>query len=110
VTVSGFQRLQPDHRVVAAGNNGRPTTILDGGDDAMKCIFEVRYEFQWHSSAPTHWEQRAVKVCVGPDAQEAVEKAKKAALAEARMDDNGAEENCTGFRLREVILIAEAQL
>lgn len=76
----------------------------------MKCIYEVRYDVQWHSSAPTHWEPRESKVCVGPDALEAVEKAKKAAMAERRLDDNGSEESCTGFRLRGVILIAEAEL
>jgi hypothetical protein len=76
----------------------------------MQCIYEVRYEVQWHSSEPTHWEALSVRVCAGPDALEAVEKARKAALAQHRMDDNGREEQCTGFRLREVALIAEAQL
>jgi hypothetical protein len=76
----------------------------------MKCIYEVRHDVQWHSSEPTHWEQHAVKVCAGPDAQEAVDKARSAALTQKRIDDNGMEETCTGFRLREVILVAEAQL
>jgi hypothetical protein len=76
----------------------------------MKCIYEVRHEVQWHSSEPSHWEQQAVNVCAGPDAQEAVDRAKKAALAQKRIDDNGREESCAAFRLREVIRIAEAQL
>jgi hypothetical protein len=76
----------------------------------MKCIYEVRYEIQWHSSEPTYWEAQAVKVCAGPDALEAVNRAKQAALAQKRLDENGLEEHCTGFRLREVVLIAEAQL
>ena len=76
----------------------------------MKCIYEVRYEVQWYSSEPTHWEAQAVKVCAGLDALEAVSKAKEAALAQKRLDDNGREEHCSGFRLREVVLIAEAQL
>ena len=76
----------------------------------MKCIYEVRYEMQWRSSEPSHWEPQSVKVCVGPDAQEAVDRARAAALAQARIDDNGSEERCTGFRLREVVLVAEAQL
>jgi hypothetical protein len=48
-------------------------------------------------------------VCAGTDALEAVERARRAALAQCRMDDNGREERCTGFRLREVVLIAEAE-
>jgi hypothetical protein len=76
----------------------------------MKCIYEVRYEVQWHSSEPTHWEAQAVKVCAGADALEAVNRAKQAALSQKRLDDNGLEEHCTAFRLREVVLIAEAQL
>jgi hypothetical protein len=74
------------------------------------CIYEVRYEFRWHSSEPTHWEYQTVKVAAGPDATEAIEKARKAALALHRLDENGREERATNFRLREVALIAEAQL
>ena len=76
----------------------------------MTCIYEVRYEFRWHSSEPTHYSSQAVKVAAGPDAIEAIDKAKKAALAVHRLDENGREERCTDFRLREVVLIAEAQL
>jgi hypothetical protein len=76
----------------------------------MKCIYEVRYEVQWHSSKPTHWEAQVVRVFAGPDAQEAITKAREAALGQHTMDDNGLEERCVGFRLREVILVAEAQL
>ena len=74
------------------------------------CIYEVRYEMQWHSSEPTHWESQTVRVAAGSDALEAVKKAQEAALARSRLDENGCEENCTGFRLREVVLVAEAQL
>jgi hypothetical protein len=74
------------------------------------CIYEVRYEMQWHSSEPTHWEAQTVRVFAGADAQEAVLKAKNAVLAHTRLDDNGHEERCSAFRLREVKLIAEAQL
>ena len=76
----------------------------------MHCIYEVRYEVQWHSAAPSEWEHDTVKVYAGPDALEAVEKARQAALAQHRMDDNGREVHCAGFRLREVVLIAEAAL
>jgi hypothetical protein len=76
----------------------------------MKCIFEVRYEVQWHSWEPTHWETHAVKVFADHDAQEAVDKAKAAALEQHRLDENGREEHCSNFRLREVVLLAEAQL
>jgi hypothetical protein len=76
----------------------------------MMCIYEVRYEMQWRSSEPTHWEAQTVRVFAGPDALDAVKKAREAALAHSRLDENGHEENCTGFRLREVVLVAEAQL
>jgi len=76
----------------------------------MHCIYEVRYEVQWHSAAPSEWEHDTVKVYAGPDALEAVEKARKAALEKHRLDDNGREVRCSNFRLREVVLIAEAQL
>lgn len=76
----------------------------------MKCIYEVRYEVQWHSSESAQWEAQSVKVCAGPDAQEAVDKAREAALAQSRLTENGVEERCTVFRLREVVLIAEAVL
>lgn len=76
----------------------------------MTCIYEVRYEFQWHSSEPTHWEYETVKVFAGPDAVEAIEKVRSAVSKRRRLDDNGREEHCTGFRLREVVLIAEAEL
>jgi hypothetical protein len=74
------------------------------------CIYEIRYEIQWHSSAPAEWEPATVRVCAGPDALEAVEKARTAALKEHQLNDNGMEERCTAFRLREVMLIAEATL
>jgi hypothetical protein len=76
----------------------------------VQCIFEVRYEVQWESSEPTHWEAQTVKVCCGPDGQEAVDRARKAALAQHMLDDNGRQQRCIGFRLREVALLAEAQL
>ena len=76
----------------------------------MTCIYEIRYEFRWHSSEPTHWESGSLKVAAGGDAQEAIDKAKHAALSVHRMDENGREERCTSFRLREVALIAEAEL
>jgi hypothetical protein len=76
----------------------------------MKCIYEIRYEVQWHSSEPSHWESQSIRVAAGLDAQEAVDKAKKAALLQKRIDDNGMEEHCLAFRLKEVVLIAEAQL
>jgi hypothetical protein len=74
------------------------------------CIYEVRFEMQWRSSEPTHWESESVRVFAGRDALEAVEKVKAAVLARQRLDDNGRDEHCTGFCLREVVLIAEAQL
>jgi len=74
------------------------------------CIYEVRYEIRWHSAAPDLWEGRKVRVFAGRDALEAVEKAREMALKQHQMDDNGREERCTGFRLREVVLVAEAEL
>lgn len=76
----------------------------------MHCIYEIRYQFRWHSAAPDHWEDASVRVFAGPDAQEAVEKAREAAMRLHQMNDNGVEERCTGFRLREVVLVAEAVL
>jgi hypothetical protein len=76
----------------------------------MHCIYEVRYDFRWHSAAPDHWEQATVRVLAGTDAQVAVDKAREAALKMHQLDDNGRQERCTGFRLREVVLIAEATL
>ena len=31
----------------------------------MTCIYEVRYEFRWQSSEPTHWEYQTIKVAAG---------------------------------------------
>jgi hypothetical protein len=76
----------------------------------MHCIYEVRYQFRWHSAAPDHWERANVRVLAGPDAQEAVDKARAAALKMHQLNDNGLEERCTGFRLREVVLVAEASM
>jgi hypothetical protein len=76
----------------------------------MHCIYEVRYQFRWHSAAPDHWEDSTVRVLAGPDAQEAVNKVRETALKMHQLNDNGLEERCTGFRLREVHLVAEAQL
>jgi hypothetical protein len=76
----------------------------------MTCIYEVRYEIRWQSSEPTHWEYQTIKVAACLDAQEAIDKVEQSALALHRLDENGREERCVGFRLREVALIAEAQL
>lgn len=76
----------------------------------MKCIYEIRYEMKWHSSEPDQWMAQTIRVFAGEDALEAVDKARKAALALHRLDENGREERCSSFRLREVSLIAEAQL
>jgi hypothetical protein len=76
----------------------------------MHCIYEVRFQFRWHSAAPDHWEASTMRVLAGPDAQDAVDKAREAALKQRQMNDNGLEERCTGFRLREVVLVAEASL
>ncbi len=76
----------------------------------MHCIYEVRYDFRWHSAGPDHWESATVRVLAGLDAQEAVDKARAAALKMHQLSDNGLEERCTGFRLREVHLVAEATL
>jgi hypothetical protein len=76
----------------------------------MHAIYEVRYEVRWHSAAPDQWEPRQRRVLAGPDALEAVEKAREEAMKEHQMNDNGVEERCTGFRLREVVMVAEASL
>jgi hypothetical protein len=76
----------------------------------MHCIYEVRYQFRWHSNAPDHWETASVRVLAGPDGQDAIDKAREAALRLHQMNDNGVEERCTGFRLREVVLVAEATM
>ncbi|MFO0925606.1 MAG: hypothetical protein U0736_01020 [Gemmataceae bacterium] len=74
------------------------------------CIYEVRYQFRWHSAAPDHWEHAVLRVLAGADAQEAVNKVRESAFKLRQLNDNGLEERCTGFRLREVVLIAEAAL
>lgn len=76
----------------------------------MRCIYLIRYEFCWHGKEPDHWEQGSVTVLAGLDAQEAVDKARARALSMHQTNDNGVEERCTGFRLREVKLIAEAAI
>ena len=76
----------------------------------MHCIYEIRYQFRWHSAAPDNWEHASVRVLAAADAQEAINKAREAALRMHQLDDNGREERCTGFRLREVVLVAEATL
>jgi hypothetical protein len=76
----------------------------------MHAIYEVRYEVRWHSAAPDQWEPRQRRVLAGLDALEAVGKAREAAMKEHQMNDNGVEERCTDFRLREVVLVAEASL
>jgi hypothetical protein len=76
----------------------------------MHCIYEIRYDFRWHSNKPDHWESAVVRVLAELDAQEAVDKARTAAMKMRQINDNGVEERCTGFRLREVLLIAEATL
>jgi hypothetical protein len=76
----------------------------------MKCIYEIRYELQWESSEPSHWEEQAVRVLSGDDAQQAVDTARAAALEQHRLDDNGRESKCIGFRLRSVSMIAQAEL
>jgi hypothetical protein len=76
----------------------------------MHGIYEVRFEFRWHSAGPDQWEPRTLRVLAGADAQEAVNKAREATLKMHQLNDNGLEERCTGFRLREVLLVAEASL
>jgi hypothetical protein len=76
----------------------------------MYCIYEVRFEFRWHSAGPDHWEPRSIRVMAGHDAQEAIDKARETTLKMHQLNDNGLEERCTGFRLREVLLVAEANL
>jgi hypothetical protein len=50
------------------------------------------------------------RVLAGADAQIAMDKAREAVMRMHELNDNGVEERCTGFRLREVILIAEATI
>jgi hypothetical protein len=76
----------------------------------MKCIYEVRYDEQWSTAEPSHWEKQSVRVCAEMDALVAVEWVKEHVLSQTRLDQNGMEERCSGFRLREVVLIAEAEL
>ena len=76
----------------------------------MKCIYQIKYEVRWASREPEHWEEQTARVLAGKDALEAVSRAKEAALKQRRLDDNGREEHCVDFRLREVALIAEAEL
>jgi hypothetical protein len=76
----------------------------------MHCIYEVRFEFRWHSAGPDHWEPGTLRVLASADAQEAVNKVREATLKMHQLNDNGLEERCTGFRLREVVLVAEASL
>ena len=73
----------------------------------MYRIYEVRFEFRWHSATPDQWESHSLRVLAGLDAQEAIDKAREATLKMHQLDDNGREEGCTGFRLREVLLVAD---
>lgn len=76
----------------------------------MRAIYEVHYEVQWQSSEPTHWESFSVRAFSDLDALDAVEKVKRHAMSRHRLDENGREERSTGFRLREVLFVAEAEL
>ena len=76
----------------------------------MKCIYEIKYEVRWESLEPKHWTEESLRVLSDEDALEAVNKAKEAALSQRRLDDSGRESRCTEFRLRGVILVADAQL
>jgi hypothetical protein len=76
----------------------------------VHCIYEIRYEVQWHSSKPAQWEPQSVRVLAEEDAQKAIDRAKNAALAQHQVNENGVEERCSAFRLREVQLVAEAAL
>src|SRR6266404_7173313 len=62
-------------------------------EDGMKCIYEIRFEVQWETSGPVHWDSQTVHVCSEEDAQEAIDNARKAALAQHRINDNGHEEH-----------------
>jgi hypothetical protein len=99
---SGLPRLRKCGEMVAA--------LTAGEERRVHCIYEIRYEIQWHTSGPAQWEPQVVRVLAGLDAQEAIDKARHAALRQHQMNDNGVEERCTGFRLREVALVAEAML
>ena len=76
----------------------------------MRCIYEIRYEQQWESCEPSQWLEQTVRVLADEDAQQAVDRARKAAMENHRLDDNGRESKCTGFRLRGVSLVAQADL
>jgi hypothetical protein len=76
----------------------------------MKCIYEIRYDVRWASKEPDKWEEQTAKVFSDEDAMEAVTKVKEKALKQERLDENGRQEHCVGFRLREVALIAQADL
>jgi len=76
----------------------------------MKCIYEIRYEQQWESSEPSQWLEQVVRVLGDEDAQQAIDKAREAAMKQHRLDDSGRESKCAAFRLRGVALIAEAEL
>jgi hypothetical protein len=76
----------------------------------MKCIYEIKYEVRWASKEPDKWEEQFAKVFADKDALTAVEKARETALKQSRLDDNGRQEQCVDFRLREVTLLAQADL
>lgn len=76
----------------------------------MQCIYEIRFEVTWESLQPGTWTEQVLKVTSEADAQAATDKARESALAQHRLDDNGREIKCSGFRLRGVSLIAQADL
>jgi hypothetical protein len=76
----------------------------------MQCIYEIRFEVTWESLQPGTWTEQTLKVVSQEDARAAIDKARQAALAQHRLDDNGRENKCSGFRLRGVSLIGQADL
>jgi hypothetical protein len=76
----------------------------------MHCIYEIKYDIKWASAEPQQWLPQSVRVFANEDALMAVTKAKEAALAQHRLDENGREDRCVEFRLRGIELVAEAEL
>jgi hypothetical protein len=76
----------------------------------VQCIYEIRFEVTWESLQPGTWTEQVLKVLSEEDAQAGVDKARQAALAQHRLDDNGRENKCSGFRLWGVTVIAQANL
>ena len=91
------------------GSLPRPSWYTEnlGTRSFLDAMVTSRYREQYVDALSVYLRDQEL---AGLDAQEAVDKARAKALSMHQTNENGLEERCTGFRLREVKLIAEAAL